>query len=222
MDLLTVREVGELWGITARMVTIYCERGRILGAIKKGNLWLIPKDANKPADRRKKAKYSKRKSIVNVEEHMMIIKRFEKEDIEKVISFELELRHQEPDTYYWDPDEKYVKQLKQSFDDPRFNTALSFIALKGNNVIGRIDASLISSRSDASCFSAYLDWICVLKSERHNQVAQALLNALRNECKEQGVGLLIALMANNDEAQRFYKNVEGASIHDTGIWIDIK
>ena len=153
---------------------------------------------------------------------MFEIKELEKEDIQKVIAFELELRKQEPDTYYWEPDEAYEKQLEQSFDDPRFNTALSLIALKDNRVIGRIDASLISSRSDATCFSAYLDWICVLKSERHHRTAQALLNALRTKCKEQGVGLLIALMANNDEAQNFYKNTEDASIHDTGIWINIK
>ena len=54
MDLLTVKEAGELWGITARMVTIYCENGRIPGAFKKGNLWLIPGNTVKPADRRKK------------------------------------------------------------------------------------------------------------------------------------------------------------------------
>ena len=153
---------------------------------------------------------------------MFEIKKFEKEDIRKVIAFEQELRKQEPDTYYWEPDETYARQLEQSFDDPRFNTALSFIALKDDCVIGRIDASLIASRSDASCFSAYLDWICVLKSERHHQVAQALLRALKAECRARGAGLLIALMANNEEAQRFYRNVEDASIHDTGIWIDIK
>ena len=153
---------------------------------------------------------------------MFEIKKFEKEDIRKVIAFEQELRKQEPDTYYWEPDEAYARQLEQSFDDPRFNTALSFIALKDGRVIGRIDASLIASRSDASCFSAYLDWICVLKSERHHQVAQALLRVLKAECRARGAGLLIALMANNEEAQRFYRNVEDASIHDTGIWIDIK
>ena len=153
---------------------------------------------------------------------MFEIKKFEKEDIRKVIAFEQELRKQEPDTYYWEPDETYARQLEQSFDDPRFNTALSFIALKDGCVIGRIDASLIASRSDASCFSAYLDWICVLKSERHHQVAQALLRALKAECKARGAGLLIALMANNKEAQSFYRNVKDASIHDTGIWIDIK
>lgn len=152
---------------------------------------------------------------------MFEIKKLEIDDVPRVIDFEWELRRQEPDTYYWEPDETYVKQLERSFDDPRFNTAISFIALRDGKVIGRIDASLISSRSDASCFSAYLDWICVLKNERHHQVAQALLKALRTKCKEQDVGLLIALIANNDEAQRFYKGVDGASIHDTGIWIDI-
>ncbi|MBR3168300.1 MAG: GNAT family N-acetyltransferase [Erysipelotrichaceae bacterium] len=153
---------------------------------------------------------------------MFEIKRLEKEDVQKVIEFERELRRQEPDTYYWEPDETYAKQLETSFDDPRFNTAISFIAVKDDAVIGRIDGSVISSRSDASCCSAYLDWICVLKNERHNKVAQALLKAIRDECKKLGISVLIALMANNEEAQSFYKGVEDASMHDTGIWIDIK
>lgn len=152
---------------------------------------------------------------------MITVKMFEREDIQKVIEFEQELRKQEPNTYYWEPDENYVKQLEESFSDERFNTAVSLVAYKDEQVVGRIDASIISSRSDASCFSAYLDWICVLKSERHNKVAQALLDGLRKELKKQEVGLLIALMANNEEAQRFYNNVENASIHDTGIWMDI-
>ncbi len=152
---------------------------------------------------------------------MFSIQRFEKDDVPKVIAFEEELRKQEPDTYYWEPDDAYQRQLEASFDDPRFNTSMSFVAVKDNRVIGRIDASVLASRSDASCCSAYLDWICVLKSERHHRVAQELLKALRTECKARGVGLLIALMANNEEAQRFYKSIENASIHDTGIWMDV-
>ena len=153
---------------------------------------------------------------------MFTVKEFEIGDVGRVIAFERELRRQEPDTYYWEPDAAYRKQLEQSFDDERFRTALSFIAVKEEKVIGRIDASLISSRSDASCFSAYMDWICVLKSERHHKVAQALLNALKEKCREQGAGVLIALTANNEEAQSFYKSVENASMHDTGIWIDLQ
>ena len=153
---------------------------------------------------------------------MFEIRKLEITDVGRVIAYEQELRRQEPDTYYWEPDETYRMQLERSFGDQRFNNAISFIAVKADRVIGRIDASLISSRSDASCSSAYLDWICVLKSERHNKVAQSLLKALRDECRRQGVGMLIALTANNDVAQRFYNSVEDASIHDAGIWMDIK
>ena len=152
---------------------------------------------------------------------MITIREFGKEDTEGVIAFEKELRRQEPDTYFWEPDEAYARQLEASFDDERFRTAVSFLAVKGGAVIGRIDACLIASRSDAACFSAYLDWICVLKSERHQGIAQALLKKLREELKKRGVGMLIALMAENAEAKSFYGSVQNASVHDTAIWIEI-
>jgi hypothetical protein len=52
LEYLTVKEAGVKWGLTGRMVNYYCSAGRIKGAIKKGNLWLVPVDAEKPADRR--------------------------------------------------------------------------------------------------------------------------------------------------------------------------
>ena len=52
MDYLTAKETGKKWGITARMVNYYCVTERIPGAEKKGDLWLIPIDANKPFDGR--------------------------------------------------------------------------------------------------------------------------------------------------------------------------
>lgn len=52
IDFLTVKETGEKWNVSGRMVTIYCKEGRIEGAIKKGNLWLVPIDAKKPVDGR--------------------------------------------------------------------------------------------------------------------------------------------------------------------------
>ncbi|MDR1615659.1 MAG: helix-turn-helix domain-containing protein [Syntrophomonadaceae bacterium] len=54
LDYLTVKETGEKWGIKPRMVMYYCESERIPGALKKGNLWLIPNDAEKPVDGRTK------------------------------------------------------------------------------------------------------------------------------------------------------------------------
>lgn len=54
MEYLTVKEAGEKWGLGTRIVTMYCVEGRIAGAIKKGNLWLIPEQAERPADKRRR------------------------------------------------------------------------------------------------------------------------------------------------------------------------
>jgi AraC family transcriptional regulator len=54
LNYMTVKEAGEKWGIGSRMVTLYCADGRIKGAEKIGNMWLIPKDAEKPEDGRYK------------------------------------------------------------------------------------------------------------------------------------------------------------------------
>lgn len=51
---MTLREASEKWGITARMVNYYCSSGRIKGAVKVSTLWLIPENAEKPADKRRK------------------------------------------------------------------------------------------------------------------------------------------------------------------------
>lgn len=64
MDYLTVKEMGAKWGISGRMVTYYCEAGRIKGAVKKGNLWLIPVNVEKPLDGRLKKILQKSKKDV--------------------------------------------------------------------------------------------------------------------------------------------------------------
>ena len=52
MEYLTSVEMSEKWGITSRRISILCAEGRVDGAIKKGKTWLIPSDAQKPADAR--------------------------------------------------------------------------------------------------------------------------------------------------------------------------
>lgn len=54
MDYLTIKEISEKWGVGTRIVTLYCNEGRIEGAVKKGSMWLIPKDAPKPPDKRRR------------------------------------------------------------------------------------------------------------------------------------------------------------------------
>ncbi len=62
MDYMTLKEASEKWNISPRMINYYCSEGRIPGAEKKGTVWLIPKEAEKPIDgRRKRARTDSRK-----------------------------------------------------------------------------------------------------------------------------------------------------------------
>ena len=56
MDYITTIEMSKIWGISSRRISLLCSQGRVPGYIKekKGKTWLIPKDAVKPTDPRKK------------------------------------------------------------------------------------------------------------------------------------------------------------------------
>ena len=148
------------------------------------------------------------------------IRPFTKDRIPDVLDFERRLRREE-DFYGWEIDQAYVSAVEKSFDDRSFDGAVSLLAYDGAAVVGRIDASLIASRFDGSK-KAYLDWICVIKSSRHQGVGQRLLESLRQILKDRQINTLVALTAANEEAQRFYKSVPDSVMRDVGIWIDIK
>ena len=57
---MTIREASEKWSIGLRRINTLCNEGRIEGASKVGNVWVIPSDAEKPKDERiKSGKYIK-------------------------------------------------------------------------------------------------------------------------------------------------------------------
>ena len=54
MEYMSAPQAAEKWGISERRVQILCSENRIPGVSKLGYMWLIPKDAVKPIDRRTK------------------------------------------------------------------------------------------------------------------------------------------------------------------------
>ena len=54
MDYVTTKTIAEKWNISDRRILQYCNAGRIEGAVKMGNTWLIPQNAKKPEDGRYK------------------------------------------------------------------------------------------------------------------------------------------------------------------------
>jgi NAD(P)-dependent dehydrogenase (short-subunit alcohol dehydrogenase family) len=52
MKYLTVKEIAKNWNVSERRVTALLNANKIVGAVKKGGIWNIPEDAQKPDDGR--------------------------------------------------------------------------------------------------------------------------------------------------------------------------
>lgn len=60
MEFNTVKEAAEKWNLSERRLQAMCNEGIIPGVMKFGHAWAIPKNAEKPVDKRiKSGKYIK-------------------------------------------------------------------------------------------------------------------------------------------------------------------
>ncbi len=53
-EYMTAQEAAEKWNVTLRWVQRLCKGNRIDGVININRVWLIPKDAKRPLDGRRK------------------------------------------------------------------------------------------------------------------------------------------------------------------------
>ena len=75
MRYIKVSEAAAKWGISARRVRLLCEQGRIAGVERKGNLYMIPDDAEQPVDARTYAKKGGKKSYTPILEQVDTLKK---------------------------------------------------------------------------------------------------------------------------------------------------
>ena len=60
MNIMSSADAAKKWNISRRRVEVLCAQGRIEGVRRMGGMWLIPEDAERPADARvKSGKYIK-------------------------------------------------------------------------------------------------------------------------------------------------------------------
>jgi len=52
-DYISVKETAEKWEISERRVQKLCEEDRIEGVVRFDHAWMIPREAEKPADQRR-------------------------------------------------------------------------------------------------------------------------------------------------------------------------
>lgn len=54
LQYITAKKAAEKWNVSQRRVSILCAENRIPDVAMLGNMWLIPRNAEKPEDARKK------------------------------------------------------------------------------------------------------------------------------------------------------------------------
>lgn len=66
MEYMSSPQAAKKWGISERRVQKLCEDNRIPGISKLGYMWLIPKNAEKPVDARRKDGIRVDKQLKNI------------------------------------------------------------------------------------------------------------------------------------------------------------
>lgn len=55
-EYISVKQAAEKWQISERRIQKLCEEKRIDGVVRLGHAWLIPRNSEKPVDKRRKIK----------------------------------------------------------------------------------------------------------------------------------------------------------------------
>lgn len=64
MDYITIKKASEKWGLSARRVQDLCKSGAVSGAVLWERTWMIPKNAEKPVDRRRKDAAERKPDVI--------------------------------------------------------------------------------------------------------------------------------------------------------------
>ena len=65
---ITVSEIAKRWKVNPRTIQVMCKKGKIQGAEKIGNMWMIPTETERPVDERvKSGKYIKKGDLNEID-----------------------------------------------------------------------------------------------------------------------------------------------------------
>ena len=141
------------------------------------------------------------------------------QNINLLVQLEQNARISEPDIFIDDFDaDKFKTDTEKALQNPLFASARCMMCLdESGQAIGRIDFAMASSFSFGGCLQVYVDWVYVLKEFRHKGIAQFLFAQMESYIKKIGINEYFLLMADNTEAQNFYRSIDGTEIYNHDV-----
>ena len=106
--------------------------------------------------------------------------------------------------------------IKKRLYDPFFQSKKSILAIKNDEVVGRIEYHFYGCLQD--CYRmAYVDWVYVLPENRHQGVAQQLFREFEKDCQKSSIDQYYLFRATNPNADKFYRHFENSAIDNAPV-----
>ena len=143
----------------------------------------------------------------------MTFERLSSENVEEYIDYLKAAVKEEPDvlaSYVIDED-----GIKSRISNPFFKS-VNILAKTDGKIVGRIEYHFYGCIQDGYKM-AYVDWVYVLKSYRHQGIAQQLFAEFEKDCVKNEIDEYFLICAENEEADRFYKHFDNVELHNSPI-----
>ena len=143
----------------------------------------------------------------------MVFEILSSENISEFIDYLKMAMIEEPDVLmsYVIDEEGIKSRISNSF----FNS-INILARTDNKIVGRIEYHFYGCIQDGYKM-AYVDWVYVLKSYRHQGIAQKLFKEFERDCIRNNIDEYFLICAENEEADRFYKHFENVGLRNSPI-----
>lgn len=117
-----------------------------------------------------------------------------------------------------EPDMMFVTQIdetavKERLRDPFYQSKRSVLAIENGEAVGRIEYHFYGCLQDGYRM-AYVDWVYVLRSHRHQGVAQGLFREFERDCTDNDIDQYYLIRATNEGADRFCKKFSDAELDE--------
>ena len=144
----------------------------------------------------------------------MVFERLNENNVDEYIDYLKIAMSQEPDLMVAEVVDE--EGLKNRVADPFFNKTTSILAKVDGKVVGRIEYHFYGCIQDGYKM-AYVDWVYVLKSYRHQGIAQKLFAEFEKDCANNNINQYYLIRARNEEADRFYGHFPDVELADSPI-----
>lgn len=144
----------------------------------------------------------------------MEYKKLNEETMEQYLDYLKSAMKEEPEEML--TEEIDENAIRKRILDPFFQNKSSILALSGNQVIGRIEYHFYGCIQDGYKM-AYVDWLYVLPTYRHNGIAQGLFNEFEKDCAINSIDQYYLIRATNKNADKFYKSLSDGILTEEPI-----